>query len=573
VTVSDFVSVRVALGAHGPAPEIQAPMAVAERCEDAGGVAVGFARTDPDKSGLKHLLDCARHSDRALAHAANEFVLIDWRSADATLRAYRDPFGIRPLYYAASNDGIAVSTAASELGRGRPFNEEFFASFIASRCSCPGLTPWQGVHELMPGSVLTWTADGMSVRKYWDLPASGHRASGSVSLSDAGAEFMRLLKASLRRCLDADGSTWAHLSGGLDSSTVVSAAAHGAEGPEGLPHLGGTISFVDDLGNADETSFSNTVVERWRVANHRVEGFWPWRSDEEPPPSADMPSMHYPYYARDRYVDRLVSERGGRAILSGVGPDELLPLSPSVAADLIWSGQIQAGLSIILEWSIGTRSSFWRSLREHAIEPLGPRGYRMKRAQAERPSWIDAEFANRTSFDDKGVAFRTTDHRRGEAYDSTIRHYLGRMSAMLPHWKRSDHLVVRHPFLDVELVEFVLSLPLRFRTDFTNSKALLREAGKGILPESIRTRKSKGTLEPRYRWAFQNEAAVLQTMARRSVLADLGCVDRKALGAAIGAYSTGLHVDASQLLATLSLEAWLAAISGRYGESHHSSTH
>jgi hypothetical protein len=93
---------------------------------------------------------------------------------------------------------------------------------------------------------------------------------------------------------------------------------------------------------------------------------------------------------------------------------------------------------------------------------------------------------------------------------------------------------------------------------------------RGILPERIRTRHTKGAIDGRLEWSLARERHRIGELLDRSVLAELGCVDvmkvRRALEAARGGDSAALGA----VVPLLSLESWLQVRTGRWslGEHH-----
>jgi asparagine synthase (glutamine-hydrolysing) len=135
---------------------------------------------------------------------------------------------------------------------------------------------------------------------------------------------------------------------------------------------------------------------------------------------------------------------------------------------------------------------------------------------------------------------------------------------VLPSWLDLPGIALRHPFLDVPLMEFCLQLPFALRTNALRSKPLLRAAMKGTVPDVVLNRATKGgLLDPRLCWAFRQERHVLTRLLSSSMLADLGCIEPARLTEALDASGSGLDANPSHLYAALALETWLQVKSGR----------
>jgi asparagine synthase (glutamine-hydrolysing) len=131
-------------------------------------------------------------------------------------------------------------------------------------------------------------------------------------------------------------------------------------------------------------------------------------------------------------------------------------------------------------------------------------------------------------------------------------------------WLDLPGISLRHPFLDVPLMEFCLRLPFALRTNALRAKPLLRMAMKGTVPDVVLNRATKGgLLDPRLCWAFRHERHALTRLLSASMLADLGCIEPARLAEALDDSGSGLDASPSHLYAALALETWLQVKSGR----------
>lgn len=248
-----------------------------------------------------------------------KFAFVIWDRVDQELTIVRDQLGLGALYYKADRTGLAVSDCLDALDGDRAYNIEFIADFISSGGYpvADGRTIWSGVRAVPPGSIVRWKDGHLRVATYWS--PDGLRSIDGLDLDDAAREFRRLLERSVMTNLDPGEHTWAHLSGGLDSSSVVAVTADLTERGRLNGRLGGTITMTESIGNADETRFVDAVVRRSGLRNERVPDEWPWRSDGDPPPLVDQPERDYPLYARERVIARILKSAGATSLLSGVG--------------------------------------------------------------------------------------------------------------------------------------------------------------------------------------------------------------------------------------------------------------
>lgn len=532
---------------------------------------VGRARLDSEplgprpQSAAAALAAAARNGQAGFDALVGEFGFVVWDRSTGVLRAVRDHAGIRPLYYAQSGDALRVSDDPNLIRGSARVDEEFVASFIASRGSCAHRSVWTGVTPVPAASTLAWADGRQRVEPYWN-PAIPEVAARPCDLPAAADEFRRLLSAALASSVRPGGGTWAHLSGGLDSSSVVAAAAHDALHGTGHP-LGGTITFVDSDRSGDETAYSRTVVDQYALRNVIVDDEWPWRDDGEPAPAFDEPTRDLPFYARDRRVANVLRAHSASTLLSGVGPDHLLPVTPAHIPDLVWHGDLREASDELYRWSACRGESMWKGVARHVLLPLATRRLQpwWRQAGTDITGWFTQQFLTNQELSRRIVEEQTVPGgARGALYDAATRHALGRIGVNLWTWCASPGIEVRHPYLHQPLLKFCATLPYRLRTDIYQPKPVLRAAMRSILPEHIRQRRSKGgQLEPRICRAFVRERPYLERLLKTSVLADYGVIEPSRALAAIDRAASGMLGAVGYLYSMLSLEMWLSMRSGR----------
>jgi asparagine synthase (glutamine-hydrolysing) len=154
------------------------------------------------------------------------FALVVWDSERQQLFAARDRFGVKPLYYALAPDGrLLVSSEIKALHAGgwsRDPDEVTWATYLAS-----GLydhderTFWRGVRKLLPGHLMTWREGKIETRCWYDL-ARVERSADVRPDNEVREEYLSLLIDSVRLRFRSDVPVGINLSGGLDSSLLLS---------------------------------------------------------------------------------------------------------------------------------------------------------------------------------------------------------------------------------------------------------------------------------------------------------------------------------------------------------------
>jgi asparagine synthase (glutamine-hydrolysing) len=492
-----------------------------------------------------------------------DFAFVVWDEVRRELIAGRDAFGVRALHFVESSSVVALSSRGSLLARSDDYNLEFIADTLIGGSNCDELNPFAGVTTVPSGSMLRRRGSSTWMTEHWsphDFPAD------LTPDADSQAErFRDLFATSVRMRLLGPGEVWAQLSGGLDSSAVVSMAQTLTRG--GLtPTIAGTITIVDSLGRGDERPYVDAVVRRYKLRNEQAVDYWMWQDDGQSPPLTEMPGTLYPLYARDRQCCEIIRRARGSILLTGVGPDHYLSALPYHVADWLAGARMSAAYRALMQWAVLTRTSFWYELFRSGIRPLLPKPFRhFTRSRANRvPAWVEPRFARAMALDKRWPDRQSLDGRPGAKYAGAIADQIGHFGRHSDRTVFDQVLEVRHPFLYRPLVEFSLRLAPELRTRPRQQKWILRHAMRGILPEAVRTRTGKGGIDGRLAWSLIREQERIDDMLRDPLLSQLGCVDARKLRSAVNAIRGGQESVVISVIETLSLETWLRVRSSRW---------
>src|SRR5580765_3459306 len=280
--------------------------------------------TGSDTEVLLRLL--ARDGPEALSRVRGMFALAWWDDRERALVLARDRFGIKPLYVAATADTLAFASEIRALTASglvpRRIDPAGVMAYLSWGTVPASLTWMEGVESLTPGTWLRRTVDGLTVqRRFADVaavyarPASG---CGEQALKDrVGAA----VQDSVAAHLVADVPVGIFLSGGIDSSAILSAAVNA--GAAGLNTY--TVRFDD---RSSEHEYARLVASTFGATHHELV-LDPSRI------VADLPRIlrHLDQPTLDAvngfYVSAAVAETGIKAVLSGTGGDEMFGGYPS----------------------------------------------------------------------------------------------------------------------------------------------------------------------------------------------------------------------------------------------------
>lgn len=256
----------------------------------------------------------------ALPRFDGMFAFALWDRHERTLLAARDRFGIKPLVYAPTPDGLVLASTLAPLlalpGFPRKLNPAALREYLATQSIPAPLTMLQGVNALEPASWLRFSADASRVEtgRYWALPGPTDQPMTVDELIDATDSALR---ESVRRQMVADVPLGAFLSGGIDSSLMVHYMAQASRRPVRTF----SVRFAGKDGY-DESSIAQQVAQRLGCEHHEFDA-----ADIDAPAFLDAVAQLDQPLADPAYLPTLALSRLTRqhvtVAISGDGGDEM----------------------------------------------------------------------------------------------------------------------------------------------------------------------------------------------------------------------------------------------------------
>lgn len=524
-----------------------------------------------DESDLALVVRLIAHAGTAaIPSLLGEFGFIAWHATTRSAIGASDAFDLAPLYYTQHGGLTLVGSRAEPLSMTDRYDIAYLGDMLTVDSATQNRTVYAGVAHASAGSTLTVRDGRVATDLYWSPVHVATAAAEKISEADAIEICRDLLTTSIRLRLDPRGGTWSQLSGGIDSSSVVSVAQWLVEQGKIAQGLDGTLTFViGSQTGSDERSFSDPIVKRWGIRNEVVVDapMWYDGTDETVLPLPDQPLLtiiHAPIDCRFRTILR---EARARVLLTGWGSDQLFTGSMIYLADRLVRGQVSPVFGELAHRAALGRLSFWKLAYEHAVKPFVPAS--LRRLGQDRfspiPSWLRTDTLAR-----EDIA-RKPDYVSDGPIGHKYRHW---HASGVVETQRGDEtralaevVSLRHPFLYRPLVEFALRLPPELCSRPRAHKWVLREAMKGILPDVVRTRVGKGGGGDSFARMFIHQQALLKQLARNPLMAELGLVDARRLEEAVEGASNPLARQESiqaDIIKTLAIEAWLQVRSGRW---------
>ncbi len=441
------------------------------------------------------------------------FAVYDRSTGDLFLA--RDRMGIKPLIFYDDGESFFFSSQmrglmAYPLPRKELDPESLYTYLQLSYIPAPDAI-LKHVSKLRPGEYL-WVSNGRVTRScYYEIPAASSRRSGPSNYKEACEGLRERLDNAVRKRLNADVQLGAFLSGGIDSSVIASVAADHVSGLQtfSIGYEGG--SFHDETAYAKEVAkhigCEHTVFQvSDQMMLDRVEDVF----DALDEPFADSSSLAV------HILSQKTRERVTVA-LSGDGADELFSGYNKHAAEyLVREGGL---LNSVAKWGNPLWKRFSGS-RESKVGDVFRKIQRYAEGVSRSPAdrywrWAsslgEAEARELMALDTDPRAFeeRRKEYLKELGDQGTIEDVLRNdLHLVLPSdmltkvdlMSMAHGLEVRTPYLDHELVDHVVRLPLRFKIGPSMKKRILRDAYRDRLPVSLYKRPKQGFEVPIGKW-------------------------------------------------------------------------
>jgi asparagine synthase (glutamine-hydrolysing) len=511
-----------------------------------------------------------------LLHLNGVFAFAIWDGRKRSLFIARDAFGVKPLYYAVLGKRFAFSSEIKGLLHLVPEVRDLDKAALQCYLTylwCPGEgTPLKAVRKLLPGEAMV-VKSGCIERcwKWYQLPAFRHVKPVYDKKAALDGTVLHLRQA-VHRQMVADVPVGAFLSGGLDSSSIVTFARelnpdihcftiglHGTES-EGM---------ADDLPYARKVAkHLNVKLDVVYVDANRMAGDLMRMVRQLDEPLADPAPLNV------LYISQLARESGIKVLLSGAGGDDLFTgyrRHLALQSERFWAWlpkQARIGLEALTT----------------GIDQRWPLGRRLRKLFNGASLTGDARLVNYFRWADRQdlvalyspefLAELSDSHAEDTMLDFLVdlpseTNRLDRMLALEQRFFLTDHnltytdkmsmavgVEVRVPFLDLDLVDFAYSIPVSMKQRGKEGKWILKKAMEPFLPHDVIYRHKSGFGAPLRHWMRYELRELLGDILSVDSLKRRWLFNPDAVQRLIVANDQG-KVDASYtLLSLLCIEMW-----------------
>ncbi|HYM79340.1 MAG TPA: asparagine synthase (glutamine-hydrolyzing) [Candidatus Dormibacteraeota bacterium] len=459
----------------------------------------------------------ARWGEECLTKFRGMFAFAIWDGGRHRLFVARDPMGIKPLYYAAAGPYFVFASEirtllGTDLLRPR-IDPAGLENFLTFGSAYDPLTLVDGIRALPAGHVLVWEGGALRQSAYWDLidePAAGARADQPTNDEAlASADLRPILEEAVRMQLVSDVPVGVFLSGGIDSSALVSILSRDGVTPS-------TFSIVFREADFSEAEHSRAIAAKFHTDHHEINASQADVLAAIPDAlrAMDLPTMDG---VNTYFVSRETRKAGVKVALSGLGGDEVfagyssfrtIPRMERIAR--MWKHVPDIGRG-------GVASAFG------ALAPASDQNRKLALLMLDNEEALHPYFVSRMLFtpEQRSLLLRKTDNAISALASASQRDCLNRSLRLDPvnrvsylesrcymlntllrdadFMSMSQGLEVRVPLIDHQLAKAVLGLPGKWKLNGTPKK-LLVESLQGSLPDEIVHRPKRGFTLPFEHW-------------------------------------------------------------------------
>lgn len=457
-----------------------------------------------------------------LAHLRGEFAFALFDRVEVALYLVRDRFGIKPLYWTETSAGLVFGSELKALFANADVERRFSPEGLfhqLMQTMVPGTTAFTGIHQVKPGHFLkVRRRDGrlhIEQRAYWDIPFPVLGDRSAEKNEQHWVEGVReLLIEAVRLRLEADVPVGCYLSGGIDSSSIMGLAAAASQGPVQAFTIGFDSAAYDETPIARE--MADAVGARQEVlpirSGHLYDFFSEtlWHTER---------TIYNTLGVAKLLMSRRVRAMNYKVVLTGEGSDELFGGYPAFRRDMFLHGldHLPAGEKREWEQLLTTSNEQFRGamLAENAVDDpaldalvgFTPSCLQPWLAASRRvPALLHPDLRAKLAGYEPGRAI-------AEALDAGAladRHPLDKaqyvwiktmLEGQILTWggdrvDMANSMEARPAFLDHHLATYAASIPPSMRIHGRTEKYVLREAMKGLLPDSLYRREKFAFMAP-----------------------------------------------------------------------------
>jgi asparagine synthase (glutamine-hydrolysing) len=501
---------------------------------------------------------------------AGEFAFVILDAMQRALFLVRSRCGTRALFYTSDRSRVIWSSELDQLmiksDVDPAINNGYAIGYLYYQPDIDE-SPFKNVAVVPAGSYVEFTANGETRG-----PTSTWRperiATLALSSDQEYEESCREeLEIAITRRLRTRQPVFSELSGGVDSSTVVlvadQALKKSGRGSDALTTI--SCTYQKSM-SCDETAFIEAVEQRrGRPGIHLPEESQQATLGLNNIEFTGVPNTTHCFPGRYRVTEELMRGVGARVLLTGIGGDHLFwsdhTGSPELA-DLLSKGKLPALLSRARKWSQAAALPLWQVLVTSAVGPIttASRLFHWHPSDLNFRPWMTEQARRWITSPGRSQALRLSSEIQLPSLRvraQAIRSLYALIGA--GYFQECHGIFFSHPLASQRLIDFVLSLPIDQLARPGEDRSLLRRTMAGVLPQKVRSRKSKGSIDEMFCRVMQRDSGSVSSTEQLEVCRR-GFAEPQALRRSIREVALGRLDQSYALVRLFSLERWLRSL-------------
>jgi len=484
-----------------------------------------------------------------------------WDNRTETLFCSRDRFGVKPFNYFFDGSTFIFGSEVKQILEW-PINKEInseviFKSFaINSFMHNSNNTYFHEIKILPHSHYIVIKNNSFELKRYYDLDPTTFETS-NLNFNEACEKYRELFIDSVKLRMRSDVEVGSTLSGGLDSSAIVSVAAGFT--PKQFKTF---TSYYTHNAKFDERKWAQIVNDRTNSSSHFVSANADnvmndlmqitWHHDYPIPGSSPVAQYYVMQLARKNNVVVLLDGQGSDEILGGY-MHTFYRYYADLFAQFQWgklSSEFPHFLTQVEKGSITSKILKTKLSSLFSEKTL----YKNEARFAFNP--LSVHYSNRINFDE--ILNLKTSRVSNFLYNQLMSTSIQTLLHFEDRNSMAHSIESRVPFLDYRFVEFAFSQPSTFKLHKNYGKYIHREALKTIVPREIMERKDKlGFLSPGEHYWMRNEMKEFyKEMLNSSSFKNRGIFNHKKIETEYKQYLNGKSTNARWLWMVMALEFW-----------------
>ena len=435
------------------------------------------------------------YGDSAVNYLRGMFAFVIWNKSTGELKAFRDRFGIKPLYIYRNRETIVFSSEIKAIlslqPESRVLDKESAFKYISRNFVDDSIdTFYQDIKSVKPSTFITIRKGVVTEKKYWNLEWGENKKFD-------GDNFRSTYDEAISLHLRSDVNVAASLSGGMDSSSIVGSIAKN----NFLTNKLQTFSVIPP-GTCDESFWINKMVEFAEVDHEYVNVSIndPTRVVDDLINLHDEPFQYssciYQYLLRENLAKNNI-----KVLLVGEGGDEVLAGYKRMFFSYLHALYGKMDLNSFIKNLNKGRTMFgYKSTDDFLNHFLQYENILKNNLSGQENNsaldLLDSAIVEKYShIINEPIYINSYEYSSNSFFELLNKHIFDKN---LPHVLRIEDrnsmgksIESRVPFLDHKLVEMVFSHDVSEFMKYGENKSMLRRAMSPYLPDEIINRKSK----------------------------------------------------------------------------------